>query len=485
MQKLSPDGYTLDKDSLLRFFEHCAAVAEQKQHFVVASITIPTQHIDPLAVLESVYEEDDYHFYSECTAQGEAVAGIEAVLAETFEGPERFERVKQFSEEILEHTIAVGDFSVPFAGPHFFCGFTFSDDKESAQAPFAPASVFLPRFQVARKGGAYAAVANMVIQPGEDVAPLIFGVWAAYNKFNAFDYSGEECEPPKAPKELIVKECGVPGGYEAAVAEAVEAIRANQYQKIVLARALDVQQEEGGLFDPLEPLYTLREKFPSCYAFSFSCGSGKSFMGATPERLLRVEDSVLKTEALAGSVRRGTHAREDAKLEKRLLSSDKDQREHQYIVDYITSQLEALNIEPEVGGEPRLLKLHNVQHLLTPITAQLPEPCHALDVLQALHPTPAVGGIPVSVIKDEISRLEAFDRGLYAGTLGWFNDQGNSETIVAIRSALIDGKTVRLYAGAGIVEGSVPEKEKQETDLKFSALGDVFGVNHVKESARL
>jgi menaquinone-specific isochorismate synthase len=258
------------------------------------------------------------------------------------------------------------------------------------------------------------------------------------------------------------------GDYRAVVAKAVARIEAGEFTKIVLARA-----QEFGSDQPLHPLRVLnglRQRFPDCYAFSLANGRGQSFIGASPERLVRVSKGVLETEALAGSIRRGAGASEDAALAGTLLRSEKDRREHQHVLAAITARLEHLGLAPEYAAEPGLRRLANVQHLHTPIRAALPENVRLLAVLAALHPTPAVGGAPLAAAVAAIRGLENFPRGLYAGAIGWSNARGGGEFFVGLRSALVDGGMARVYAGAGIVAGSTPEKEFAETELKFKAM---------------
>jgi menaquinone-specific isochorismate synthase len=216
----------------------------------------------------------------------------------------------------------------------------------------------------------------------------------------------------------------------------------------------------------------LRQRFPDCYAFSFANGRGQSFIGASPERLVRASKGVLETEALAGSIRRGAGASEDAALAAALLASEKDLREHRDVLDDIVARLTPLGLALEHAAKPQLRRLANVQHLDTPVRAVLPEAVRLLDVLAALHPTPAVGGSPREAAMARIRELEGFPRGLYAGALGWLNARGGGEFFVGIRSALVDGAKARVYAGAGIVAGSAPEKEFAETELKFKAMLD-------------
>ena len=469
MKTIPPELYAeRDFDGLLRFLTDCREAARRDDHYKVASISLEVKHLDSLAVLESIYEPDELHFYMEHPVEEEAIAGAEAILEKTFQGPERFRRVFQFSNEVLNHTFAVGDFHIPFWGPHFFTAFTFYDDS-GEDASFSPATVFLPRWQVSRKEGSYGAVANITVYPNSDLSKLAERTWAAHSKFAAFDYSPVESAPNLAQeKERQLKEVGGNGAFPHSVRQACQGISARRYEKIVIAKCVELTGPDG--LKPLDSLNRLRNRYPGCYAFSFAGGSERSFIGATPERLVRVEGEEVYTEALAGSASRGATAAADAGLAQALLESSKNNHEHRLVVDSIKRSLHSIGMEIESTAKPSLLQLSNVQHLRTPIKARKPEDAHLLDIVTVLHPTPAVGGVPRETALTEISRIEPFSRGLYAGTLGWYDHRGNGEMVVAIRSALIEGNTARAYAGNGIVEDSSPEEETAEADLKLQAL---------------
>ena len=325
--------------------------------------------------------------------------------------------------------------------------------------------MFVPRWQVARAGAVTTAVANFLVPPDADLNALAERVWRAHRKFGGFRYRETPLTEPSAEAIFQVREAG---DYRAVVAKAVARIDAGEFTKIVLARAQEFASDQP--LHPLRVLNGLRQRFPDCYAFSLANGRGQSFIGASPERLVRVSKGVLETEALAGSIRRGAGASEDAALAGTLLRSEKDRREHQHVLAAITARLEHLGLAPEYAAEPGLRRLANVQHLHTPIRATLPENVRLLAVLAALHPTPAVGGSPLAAVLPAIRGLESFPRGLYAGAIGWSNARGGDEFFVGLRSALVDGGTARVYAGAGIVAGSTPEKEFAETELKFKAM---------------
>ena len=453
-------------ESLREFLGQCREIARKAGRPQLVSISLAVDHLDPLAVLESIFEPDQLHFYAERPAQGFAVAGAEAVLEFTAEGMDRFMKARDYIAQVLADTIAVGPLDEPFAGPHFFfaCGFS---PTAAAGAAFPALRLFVPRWQVARMGDSTVAVANLPIAADAPVDLLAAKVWKAHTKFRAFDYrSARRKDRPSAPKR--VDEVGGDGTYPPAVTRALAEIGRGDYRKIVLARAKRLTTTEE--FHPLGVLNHLRQHFPACYAFSIANGRGQSFIGATPERLVRVAGGRMHTEALAGSAPRGESASEDAAFARALLQSEKDQREHRLVFESIARRLADLGLILEHAAQPRLLGLANVQHLHLPISATLPPGVHILDLVARLHPTPAVGGTPRAPAIAALGQLESFVRGLYAGPQGWVDHRGGGEFFVGIRSALIDGHTAVAYAGAGIVAGSSPEKEFAETELKFKAL---------------
>jgi menaquinone-specific isochorismate synthase len=456
--------------ALRDFLAQCQAAAAASGHAQLVSISLEVEALDPLAVLESIFEATERHFYVERPAERFALAGAEAVLRFSAAGPGRFEACQRWIDETLEHSIAVGNLAAPFAGPHFFAAFTFLENAEPG-APFAPASVFVPRWQVAVREGRTVAVANLVVDAGSAVDVLAEKVWRAHAKFGAFAYAAPAFAEPAA-QPAAMTEVGGAGHYPAAVRRALARIESGAYHKIVLARAKELSAH--GRLHPLRVLNGLRQRFSDCYAFSVANGRGQSFIGASPERLLRVQDGELLTEALAGSIRRGGTASEDAAFGGALQRDEKELHEHQLVVDSIVRRLATLGLTPRYADRPGVRRYANVQHLHTEVRATLPAAVRLLDVAARLHPTPAVGGSPREAAVPEIAALEGFSRGLYTGVLGWINAQGGGELFVGLRSALIDGSQARLYAGAGIVRGSDPEKELAETELKFQAMQEAL-----------
>jgi menaquinone-specific isochorismate synthase len=252
------------------------------------------------------------------------------------------------------------------------------------------------------------------------------------------------------------------------VADAVERIRADGLRKVVLATALDVELE-GPIRAPAV-LERLRRTYPECYRFLLQPSAEAGFFGAPPERLVKLGGRSVSTEALAGSVERGETPEEDAALAQSLLESDKLQEEQGLVVDAIREDLAPLG-DVRVG-EQTVRKLTNIQHLQTPITAELDEPAHVLSVVAALHPTPAVGGVPREMALELIRETERFERGWYAAPVGWFDGDGDGEFAVGIRSGAAGGDWATLFAGNGIVADSDPDEEWAEIAPKFRPILD-------------
>lgn len=256
--------------------------------------------------------------------------------------------------------------------------------------------------------------------------------------------------------------------WELAVAAAVGRIRAGELRKVVLAR--DLYANASADIDSRLLLRRLATRYPDCY--TFACAG---LVGATPELLIRRQDTDISCLVLAGTAPRGRDAAEDAALGASLLSSAKDTEEHEYAVAGVRTALARLCDELAVDSRPSLLRLANVQHLATGITGRLAPGADGsehsvLTLAAALHPTGAVCGTPTEAAMELIRELEGMDRGRYAGPVGWIDPRGNGEWGIALRCAEIDGPRARLFAGCGIVAGSDPAAELAEAQAKFSVV---------------
>jgi isochorismate synthase len=267
-----------------------------------------------------------------------------------------------------------------------------------------------------------------------------------------------------------------PDDYAAAVERATKRIRANEFQKVVLARSLIVDAERE--LDAKQLLWRLRAVDPDCYAFAtlpFGAPPGAILVGASPELLVSRHGRDVRATPLAGSAQRFGDASRDRASGDKLFRSEKEREEHRVVVEDVEHVLGAFCDELEHPHEPELLGTANVWHLATPFRGRLHDPgLSVLELVAALHPTPAVCGTPRGEAREALAELEPIDRGVYAGPVGWVDANGDGEWAIALRCAEITGKTARLFAGAGIVADSVPEAEVDETERKFRALLDAL-----------
>ncbi|MDN4607798.1 isochorismate synthase [Sporosarcina highlanderae] len=252
--------------------------------------------------------------------------------------------------------------------------------------------------------------------------------------------------------------------YIDAVENVTKSIRNGKADKVVIARALELQFEHE-IID-VSVLHSISNEQQESYHFGLQKGDSL-FFGATPERLIQIQDGKAYSACVAGSIRRGKTAVEDRELGEELLGDRKNREEHQYVVGMISSIFENYCNEVRIPKTPKLMKIRDIQHLYTPVEGMLGQEVDIFTFVEALHPTPALGGVPTDVALTIIGKEEGMDRGYYAAPIGWTDAAGNGEFAVAIRSSLIKGDRAYLYAGGGIVADSNPEQEYDETWVKF------------------
>lgn len=397
--------------------------------------------------------------------------------------PTQFDQAKTLIQASLAKTISIGRLDLPLSGPHFFCSFNFFDRKTSLGVPSRPyddqrypkstfptAIVFMPQWQIVRHHHHSLVVTNHGISVETNIHFLASEIW---EKLHLIQHLHHKLIIP-CPKnyglekrDVVSEEQFIKG-----VNSALHAIESQQLHKVVLAHALDVTSPKP--FQLVACLENTRSLHPDCAVFAIGNGQGQNFIGATPERLMSITNDGLFVDALAGSAPRGGTTMEDDWLGHHLMSSQKELHEHQVVVDFISQQLINVGLTPQRSPVPTLLKLNHIQHLQTLIQSVLPTYIHPFHILEVLHPTPAVAGDPQQIACQLIRQYEPFERTLYAAPLGWIDYQGNCEFVVGIRSAMVGGNHARLFAGAGIVAGSNPNREWAEIQLKLKTLLDVL-----------
>jgi len=260
-------------------------------------------------------------------------------------------------------------------------------------------------------------------------------------------------------------------GWLRAVNEAVESIRAGAIKKTVLARETEFSMQ--AIPDPLWLLDRLLEQTRHSYHYCFQLDANLAFIGASPERLYSRKGDQVYSEALASTRPRGETPEIDEELGRELLNSPKDRHEHKLVVDHILELLGEHCLHVDAPDIPEILKLTHLQHLICSFSGTLTSTDSESELLQALHPTPAVGGTPKEAAIQAIQGVESFDRGWYAGPVGWVGLDA-TEFAVAIRSGLVDSDCVRVYTGAGIVGDSDPQEEWMEIENKLKDFLSIF-----------
>lgn len=280
-------------------------------------------------------------------------------------------------------------------------------------------------------------------------------------------------DPPRPlPPPREVSHAPTRDGWQSNVDQALALIRSEVLEKVVLARKASLSFDT--VLDPTDLAAELATATHDCYVFCFQFGKGNSFVGATPERLFKRNGLQFWSEVVAGTRRRGSTPGEDQRLAYELLTSEKDQLEHDIVRKSIRQRLHKLVEHLEVDTHASVLRLANKQHLCSEVVGTLKPQVDEGDLLRCLHPTPAVGGYPTENAIPEIARLEPFNRGWYAAPVGWIG-AGEAEFVVGIRSGHVQENRLSLYSGAGIVKGSDPDQEWQEIENKIQDFIDLFG----------
>lgn len=356
------------------------------------------------------------------------------------------------------------------ARPRLLGGFGFAPSPSGAiWAAFPPASFALPRFALEISGGRARVVRSLAVEAGADPAARVAALEDERERIVAYAERAS-LSASRVSGEAVFRAVSDQSHarYRALVRRALRSIGEGAIEKVVVARSCTLSRPGG--FDPVRAFEALRAAHPSCTRFLRRRG-GASFLGASPERLLRRIGRELRTSALAGSAPRGRTPEEDARIGRALRESKKEQAEHAVVVRELRAALAAVCEELRVPEAPELLRLDGIQHLHTPIEGRLAGVCPmgALDLADRLHPSPAIAGAPRRAALAWIREHEGLDRGGYAGGVGWIHPNGDGELAVALRTVLLQGDDATLHAGAGIVPGSDPDAELDETRLKLRA----------------
>lgn len=437
------------KEMMASMIEEFAARLAPTSKPYVKRFELRVEKIDLLSWLTQ--QKDTTKIYGSDQSDNYAIAGIGEAYTLGWEGPAHHQEIFQQMKSILTS-------QYPYL--RFYGGFCFDDQNPDREwKNFGTYKFIIPRFELATKEGEMLFACNIIVEPSLPNT-----------------YSGvlkELTELPYQPNDVMFRNLEAISRDDTPSHEEwknntksiLKAITKNECQKIVLARKTRFYFDQ-----PLNPwliLRQLKKVTPYSFHFCFQYKENEVFLGASPERLYRREGRKINSEAVAGTRPRGATHKEDEFLRHDLVYSEKDQREHQFVVDAVQAGLSGICTKVEKDKIASVLSLQNGHHLVTEFHGELKEGVEDAQILELLHPTPAVGGVPKEQALRIIRTIEPFSRGWYAGPIG-FVGLNQTEFVVAIRSALVRNNVLTVYAGAGIVAGSDPASEWDEVENKIS-----------------
>jgi menaquinone-specific isochorismate synthase len=377
--------------------------------------------------------------------RGEGLIGWGVAAEIRTSGTTRFADAAKWWSEATARSVVRDEVNEPGTGLVCFGTFTFADEPGDSV-------LVVPEVVIGRRGDT--TWLTTISQGG----------------LERLDASVELAEPPQAPVEVSFADGALDGErWMSVVADAVARINDGDLEKVVLARDLVATAEAP--VDVRWPLRRLTESYPMCWTFHVD-----GMFGATPEMLVRRERGLVTSRVLAGTIRRTGDDERDLALAATLARSSKDLEEHEYAVRSVADALDPHCSSMNVPEAPFVLHLPNVMHLATDVAGVVHDAAtvSSLQLAEALHPSAAVGGTPTPVATALIAEIEGMDRGRYAGPVGWMDASGDGEWGIALRSASVEGATVRLFAGCGIVADSDPEAELAESQAKFVPVRDAL-----------
>ena len=436
----------------------------------LVSLSVPVQGVDPVALF-GMARPLGASFWMQPDA-GTSLVGIGEAWAARQGHEARFGIISVAWRMLLEDAIVDTASAPRGAGPVLLGGFGFDEeppDSETWQG-FEAGCMVLPALLLTTTPAGSWLTASILVEPGGaapgTMALSLNETWAHLAATQA------RAAGPSHQRLKVTGQAPDAATWRASVARLAGAVGRGRLDKAVLSRAVSLQAASD--IDIGAVLRRLQISAPESTVFAFGRGA-RTFLGATPERLVSLTGRELRTMAMAGSTPRGADDAADDKLAADLLASDKEREEHAVVVTMLREALAPVAEELSIPREPRVARFRHVQHLLTPVSGRLRDEADVLTLVERLHPTPTVGGTPRELALELIAEEETHERGWYAGPVGWVDRDGDGDFVVALRSGVVHGDRATLFAGCGIVADSDPEREWDESATKLLALGSALG----------
>lgn len=436
------------------------------------SMTKQIESIDLLRLFEGAKQAGRDRTYWSSTDDDFTIVGIGSAYEIAAQG-NHFEETKRAWQALLKRSFIHNPFEVAGTGVLALGGMTFDPNKEqtSLWEKFGQSLFVVPIYTVVQHQETFYFTYTQTVDEDSVKGDIAQHISNAEEQIIEWAKTVHD----SVHVEVIEKEEIAAKKWIEDVKQAIDDIQAEKANKIVLAREMRIQlnrqAEVGQMLKKLHHLQT------NCYIYAFERGSD-CFIGATPERLVRIDGDQLLSTCLAGTAPRGKTAEVDEEIRTGLLNDPKNLEEHAYVVQMITDAIRPYCINVKTAEGPVVRPLKNVQHLYTPVTAHVKKGYHLFDFVEQLHPTPALGGVPTDVSLAFIRKQESLDRGWYGAPIGWLDSNQHGEFAVGIRSALVQNDVVSLFAGCGIMKDSDPLEEFEETSIKFLPILSVLEDEH-------
>ncbi len=463
---------TIQDEELKEGIQEAIKRANSQSKSVLVSEVQKINYIDPLAFFASAHRRymGERFFWKENSSKTSFIGIGICKQIQSDQDTDRFFHVEKEWKRFIDDAIIYNEFSMSGTGPLMFGGFSFDPLKEKTElwSKFDDTLFHIPKFLLSIVDGEAFLTTNILCNQHDDDSRLYESVLVERSKLL------QSVNPVTFMEEaaLIEKREINPEEWKRTVTSLVQRLNKGVLKKTVLARELRLYFDRRISVENV--LKQLLKEQEDSFVFAFETG-GDCFLGASPERLVKKTGSTLLSTCLAGSIGRGENQVEDEELGKVLLSDPKNLKEHQFVVDMIKDAMDEVCIRLEIPKQPELLKVRDIQHLYTPVIGISKKDTSLFELVERMHPTPALGGLPKQEAIETIREIEELDRGFYGAPIGWMDYKEDGEFAVAIRSALIQGDEASLFAGCGIVKDSNAESEYLETNMKFipmlSALG--------------
>jgi isochorismate synthase len=456
-----------------------AAAGTDAPTLVSASVQVPAA--DVLACFAAARRTGEDAAYWLQPATGRSFVGVGAATSIDLVGSDRFSAAAAAWKALLTGVVNGGPAAGrPGAGPVLVGGATFADEPSTdpGWTGFERGRLDVPAVLVSTIDGAAILTATVLVDTGSDGARSVTAVMRLVDRILR-DRPVEVDAGGGGRLPMLHELGGQPDriDWSSSVARSSGAVGRGRIDKVVLARRVDIQASE-----PIDVVAVLgRLATPSVGAatapvtvFALTRGA-RTFLGASPERLVEARGDAFRTIALAGTTGRDPDPSVDARLADALLASEKDREEHAVVVEMLRETLTPLASRLEIDRVPHVVRLPTLQHLASDVSGVLREDRGILDLVARLHPTPAVGGWPRAAALELLEEQEHLDRGWYAGPIGWLDAHGDGEFVVAIRSGVVGGMRASLFVGCGIVGDSEPDREWAESGMKLQSLASALG----------